>query len=64
MLVLTRLPKQRVIIRHLATGEHIASITVCLAEFGKVKLGFEANREIEIMREELIDRYDLGEAGA
>ena len=57
MLVVTRRPQERVILR-LPDGQAIA-VTVCsLHGEDKVRLGFEAPRAVEIFREELLDeRY-------
>jgi carbon storage regulator len=50
MLVLSRKQGERIII-----GDNIV-ITVVSLEYGKVRLGIEAPREIEVWREEMLDR--------
>jgi carbon storage regulator len=50
MLVLSRKQGERIVI-----GDNIV-ITVISLEYGKVRLGIEAPREIEVWREEMLDR--------
>jgi carbon storage regulator len=50
MLVLSRKQGERIVI-----GDNIV-ITVVSLEYGKVRLGIEAPREIEVWREEMLDR--------
>jgi carbon storage regulator len=50
MLVLSRKQGERIII-----GDNIV-ITVVSLEYGRVRLGIEAPREIEVWREEMLDR--------
>jgi carbon storage regulator len=50
MLVLSRKQGERIVI-----GDNIV-ITVVSMEYGRVRLGIEAPREIEVWREEMLDR--------
>jgi carbon storage regulator len=50
MLVLSRKQGERIVI-----GDNIV-ITVVSLEYGKVRLGIEAPREIKVWREEMLDR--------
>jgi carbon storage regulator CsrA len=53
MLVLSRHREQSVIIR---LGELEVRLIVMSAEWGKVRLGFEGPREIQIIRGELLEQ--------
>jgi carbon storage regulator len=50
MLVLSRKQGERIVI-----GDNIV-ITVVSLEYGRVRLGIEAPRDIEVWREEMLDR--------
>lgn len=55
MLVLTRKPDERVIIADKQTGEVICTVmlTRIQRKYGEVRLGFEADDNIDIWREEI-----------
>lgn len=59
MLILERRPTQTVVIKNPTGGEPIY-ITVMSALPGRVKLGFDAPKDIEIHREEVFERIAAG----
>jgi carbon storage regulator len=54
MLVLSRKQGERIVI-----GDNIV-ITVVSLDYGRVRLGIEAPREVEVWREEMLDRPKEG----
>lgn len=53
MLVLTRKPEEKIVIRR--GKNHPIVITILKIQGGKVSLGIEADKEWEILRQELIE---------
>ena len=53
MLVLTRRTDESVLIRK--AGEVLAKITLLRTDGGKCRIGFDADKTVEIIREELLD---------
>lgn len=52
MLVLSRKPDEKIIIKH---GDEIIELTVVRIEPGKVRLGIKAGPDVVILREELVE---------
>lgn len=61
MLVLSRKPKQRIIIRDRVTKETIVKIDQVRCDHHNSRLGFTAPDRYEIVREELIQQDSLAE---
>jgi carbon storage regulator len=57
MLVLSRKLNERV---RVTIGGEVLYVAVVEIEAGKVRLGFEADRSIEVLREELVPAEDPG----
>lgn len=60
MLVLSRKPQEAIVIGGLAGFERMAKITVLEILNGKVRLGFEVDRDLPVHRLEVWDRIRAG----
>ena len=56
MLVLTRKNRESVVVMQSEAGEVLLKITVLDIEGGRVKLGFEAEQRLPILRQEIYER--------
>ncbi len=64
MLVLTRELRKSVTLLDLRTGEVVAVVSVQQNRNGKIRLGFEAPKHINIVRTELLERASNTEVAA
>jgi carbon storage regulator CsrA len=63
MLVLSRKPGEEVVIKvPPSTMEREITVTTCECPYGKVRLGFTADKDVPIHRKELLERMREGAA--
>lgn len=60
MLVLTRKPKESVVVGGSEGFERVLKVTVLEIDCGKVRLGFEIDKEVPVHRWEVWERIQTG----